>query len=64
MRRLVGYLLMAASMMLIVFMAFRAFYAWLVEGTRLDLLIDGLAISAGVLAYAVGLTLVTSTRRD
>jgi hypothetical protein len=64
MRKLVGYLLMAASMLLIVFMAFRAFYAWLVEGTSLDLLIDGLAISAGVLAYALGLTLVTSMRRD
>jgi hypothetical protein len=64
MRKLVGYLLMAASMMLIVFTAFRAFYAWLVAGTGLDLLIDGLAIGAGVLAYAVGLTLVTSMRRD
>jgi hypothetical protein len=64
MRRVVGYLLMAASMLLIVFMAFRAFYAWLMEGTGLDLLIDGLAIGVGVLAYAVGLTLVTSMRRD
>jgi hypothetical protein len=64
MRRVVGYTLMAASMVLIVFMAFRAFFAWLVEGTGLDLLIDGLAIGAGVLAYAVGLALVTSVRRD
>jgi hypothetical protein len=45
-------------------MAFRAFFAWLVEGTGLDLLIDGLAIGAGVLGYAVGLALVTSVRRD
>jgi hypothetical protein len=64
MRRVVGYLLMAASMLLIVFMAFRAFYAWLVEGTRFDLLVDGLAIGAGILIYGVGLTLVTSVRRD
>ena len=64
MRRVFGYLLMAASMLLIVFMAFRAFFAWLVEGTSFDLLIDGLAIGAGVLAYAVGLALVTSVRRD
>jgi hypothetical protein len=64
MRRVFGYLLMAASMLLIVFMAFRAFFAWLVEGTGLDLLIDGLAIGAGVLGYAVGLALVTSVRRD
>jgi hypothetical protein len=64
MRKVLGYLLMAASMLLIVFMAFRAFYAWLMEGTGLDLLIDGLAIGVGVLAYAVGLTLVTSMRRD
>ena len=64
MRRILGYLLMAASMVLIVFMAFRAFFAWLVEGTTFDLLIDGLAIGAGVLAYAVGLALVTSVRRD
>ena len=64
MRRVVGYLLMAASMLLIVFMAFRAFYAWLMEGTGHDLLIDGLAIGVGVLAYAVGLALVTSMRRD
>ena len=64
MRRVLGYLLMAASMLLIVFMAFRAFFAWLVEGTGFDLLIDGLAIGAGVLAYAVGLALVTSVRRD
>ena len=64
MRRVLGYLLMAASMLLIVFMAFRAFFAWLVEGTSFDLLIDGLAIGAGVLAYAVGLALVTSVRRD
>ena len=64
MRRALGYLLMAASMILIVFMAFRAFFAWLVEGTSLDLFIDGLAIGAGVLGYAVGLALVTSVRRD
>ena len=64
MRRVLGYILMAASMVLIVFMAFRAFFAWLVEGTGLDLLIDGLAIGAGVLVYAVGLALVTSLRRD
>jgi hypothetical protein len=64
MRKVVGYTLMAASMVLIVFMAFRAFFAWLVEGTGLDLLVDGLAIGAGVLAYAIGLALVTSLRRD
>jgi hypothetical protein len=64
MRRVLGYLLMAASMILIVFMAFRAFFAWLMEGTSLDLFIDGLAIGAGVLGYAVGLALVTSMRRD
>jgi hypothetical protein len=64
MRKVVGYLLMAASMVLIVFMAFRAFFAWLVEGTSLDLLVDGLAIGVGVLVYAVGLALVTSLRRD
>lgn len=64
MRRVLGYLLMAASMLLIVFMAFRAFFAWLMEETGFDLLIDGLAIGAGVLAYAVGLALVTSVRRD
>jgi hypothetical protein len=64
MRRVLGYLLMATSMILIVFMAFRAFFAWLVEGTSFDLLIDGLAIGAGVLGYAVGLALVTSVRRD
>jgi hypothetical protein len=64
MRKVVGYLLMAASMVLIVFMAFRAFYAWLVEGTGLDLLIDGLAIGLGVLVYAVGLALATSMRRE
>ncbi|HEY7022857.1 MAG TPA: hypothetical protein VH349_17190 [Ktedonobacterales bacterium] len=64
MRKVVGYILMAASMLLIVFMAFRAFFAWLVEGTTFDLLIDGLAIGAGVLGYAVGLALVTSVRRD
>ena len=64
MRRVLGYLLMAASMILIVFMAFRAFFVWLVEGTGLDLLVDGLLIGAGVLIYAVGLALVTSMRRD
>ncbi|HEY7093548.1 MAG TPA: hypothetical protein VH393_10230 [Ktedonobacterales bacterium] len=64
MRKVVGYFLMAASMFLIVFMAFRAFFAWLVEGTGLDLLVDGLLIGAGVLGYAVGLALVTSMRRD
>jgi hypothetical protein len=64
MRKVVGYLLMAASMVLIVFMAFRAFYAWLVEGTGLDLLVDGLAIGLGVLVYAVGLALATSMRRE
>jgi hypothetical protein len=35
-----------------------------VEGNRFDLLVDGLAIGAGVLIYAVGLALVTSVRRD
>ena len=35
MRRVLGYLLMAASMLLIVFMAFRAFFAWLMEETGL-----------------------------
>jgi hypothetical protein len=64
MRKLVGYMLMAASMILIIFMAFRAFYAWLVEGTSLDLLMDGLLISAGVVIYAVGLALVTAMRRN
>jgi len=64
MRKITGYILMAASMVLIVFMAFRAFFAWLVEGTGLDLLIAGLAIGAGILIYAVGLALVTSLRRD
>jgi hypothetical protein len=64
MRKIAGYILMAASMVLIVFMAFRAFFAWLVEGTGLDLLVDGLLIGAGVLGYAVGLALVTSIRRD
>lgn len=64
MRKVVGYTLMAASIMLIVWMAFRAFFAWLVEGTGFDLLVDGLAIGAGVVAYAVGLALVTSMRRE
>ena len=64
MRKVVGYLLMAASIVLIVFMAFRAFYVWLVAGTGFDLLIDGLAIGAGVLVYAIGLALVTSIPRD
>jgi hypothetical protein len=64
MRKIAGYILMATSMLLIVFMAFRAFFAWLVEGTGLDLLVDGLLIGAGVLGYAVGLALVTSIRRD
>jgi hypothetical protein len=64
MRKVVGYILMAVSMVLIVFMAFRAFFAWLVEGTGQDLLIAGLSIGAGVLVYAVGLALVTSIRRD
>jgi hypothetical protein len=64
MRKITGYILMAASMVLIVFMAFRAFFSWLVEGTGLDLLIAGLAIGVGILIYAVGLALVTSLRRD
>jgi hypothetical protein len=64
MRKITGYILMAASMVLIVFMAFRAFFVWLVEGTGLDLLIAGLAIGVGILIYAVGLALVTSLRRD
>ena len=64
MRKVTGYILMAASMVLIVFMAFRAFFAWAVEGGGLDLLIAGLAIGAGILIYAVGLALVTSLRRD
>jgi hypothetical protein len=64
MRKIAGYILMAASMVLIVFMAFRAFFAWLVEGSGRDLLVDGLLIGAGVLGYAVGLALVTSMRRD
>ena len=64
MRRVIGYILMAVSMVLIVYMAFRAFFAWLAHGTGQDLLIAGLGIGAGVLIYAVGLTLVTSLRRD
>ena len=64
MRRVFGYLLMAASMILIVFMAFRAFFAWLVEETGLNLLVDALFIGAGVLGYAVGLALLTSVPRD
>jgi hypothetical protein len=64
MRRVVGYILMAASMVLIVFMAFRAFFAWLAQGTGQDLLIAGLGIGAGVVIYAVGLAFVTSMRRD
>jgi hypothetical protein len=64
MRRVVGYILMAASMILIVFMVFRAFFAWLAQGTGQDLLIAGLGIGAGVVIYAVGLAFVTSMRRD
>jgi hypothetical protein len=60
----VGYILMAASMILIIFMAFRAFFAWLAQGTGQDLLIAGLGIGAGVLVYAVGLALVTAVPRD
>jgi hypothetical protein len=64
MRRVVGYLLMAGSMLVIVFMAFRAFYVWLAEGTGLDLLLAGSAIAAAVIVYAVGLALVTSVRAE
>ncbi|HEY7850386.1 MAG TPA: hypothetical protein VIC27_10010 [Ktedonobacterales bacterium] len=63
MRRLIGYLLMAASLAAGVYVVFTLFAQWLGSGTGGQLLLDGLMLVAIFVAFCVGYYLVTAIER-
>lgn len=60
MRKLLGYLLIAASVVGGVYMVFITFQQWLGSGTGGQLLLDGAILLALVVLFVVGYYLATS----
>lgn len=63
MRRLIGYLLIAASVVAGVYVVFILFQQWLGDGTTGQLLLDGLLLVGIFAVFCVGYYLVTAIER-
>lgn len=63
MRRLIGYLLIAASVVAGVYVVFILFQQWLGDGTTGQLLADGLLLVGIFAVFCVGYYLVTAIER-
>lgn len=63
MRRLIGYLLIAASVVAGVYVVFVLFQQWLGDGTTGQLLLDGLLLVGIFAVFCVGYYLVTAIER-
>ena len=63
MRRVIGYLLIAASIVAGVYFVFVLFQQWLGSGTSGQLLIDGLLLVGAFAIFCVGYYLVTAIER-
>lgn len=63
MRRLIGYLLIAASVIAGVYVVFILFQQWLGNGTSGQLLLDGLLLVGIFAVFSVGYYLVTAIER-
>lgn len=63
MRRLIGYALIAASLVAGVYVVFILFAAWLGSGTSGQMLLDGLLLIVIFAAFCVGYYLVTAIER-
>ena len=63
MRRLIGYLLIAASVVAGVYVVFILFQQWLGDGTTGQLWLDGLLLVGIFAVFCVGYYLVTTIER-
>lgn len=63
MRRLIGYLLIAASLVAAVYLVFVLFQQWLGGGTSGQMLLDGLLLVGAFAVFSVGYYLVTAIER-
>jgi hypothetical protein len=63
MRRLIGYLLIAASLVAGVYVVFVLFAQWLGSGSSGQLLLDGLLLIAIFALFCVGYYLITAIER-
>lgn len=63
MRRLIGYLLIVASVIAGVYVVFILFQQWLGSGTSGQLLLDGLLLVGIFAVFSVGYYLVTAIER-
>lgn len=63
MRRLIGFALIAASLVAGVYVVFILFAAWLGSGTSGQMLLDGLLLIVIFAAFCVGYYLVTAIER-
>ena len=63
MRRLIGYLLIAASVVAGVYVVFILFQQWLGDGTTGQLWLDGLLLVGIFAVFCVGYYLVTAIER-
>ncbi len=63
MRRIIGYLLIAASLVAGVYLVFVLFQQWLGSGTSGQLLLDGVGLVIAFAVFCVGYYLVTAIER-
>lgn len=62
-RRLIGYLLIAASLVAGVYLVFVLFSQWLGDGTTGQLLLDGAGLVGAFAVFCVGYYLITAIER-
>lgn len=62
-RRLIGYLLIAASLVAGIYLVFVLFSQWLGNGTTTQLLLDGAGLVAAFAVFCIGYYLVTAIER-
>jgi hypothetical protein len=63
MRRLIGYLLIAASLVAGVYLVFVLFQEWLGSGNSGQMLLDGLLLVVAFAVFCVGYYLITAIER-
>ena len=63
MRRLIGYLLIAVSLVAGVYLVFVLFQEWLGSGTSGQMLLDGLLLVGAFAVFCVGYYLITAIER-
>ena len=63
MRRIIGYLLIVASLVAGVYLVFVLFQQWLGSGTSGQLLLDGVGLVIAFAVFCVGYYLVTAIER-